>query len=83
MRQYFGYCFTWACCPLPEATCCDDHVHCCPSNLPVCDVTAGRCLNKPGAGFDDSSEWFTKTPADKVKPEFYVVVGHLPQLEEH
>ncbi|KAL3157963.1 hypothetical protein ABBQ32_012364 [Trebouxia sp. C0010 RCD-2024] len=66
MREYFGYCFTWACCPLPEAVCCDDHVHCCPSNLPVCDVTAGRCLNKAGAGFDDSAEWFTKTPAEKT-----------------
>ena len=78
MREYFGYCFTWACCPLPEATCCDDLIHCCPSNLPVCDVTAGRCLNKAGAGFDESSEWFTKTPAEKVKPASIVKVDHLP-----
>lgn len=66
MREYFGYCFTWACCPLTEATCCEDQIHCCPHNLPVCDVTAGRCLAKAGEGFDDSLEWFTKTPAQKV-----------------
>jgi len=66
MREYFGYCFTWACCPLPEATCCEDHIHCCPNNLPVCDIDAGRCLNKAGEGSDDSAEWFTKTPAETV-----------------
>lgn len=66
LREYFGYCFTFACCPLPEATCCEDHIHCCPNSLPVCDITAGRCLNKAGEGFDDSSEWFTKTPAEKI-----------------
>ena len=63
MRDFFGFCFTWACCPLPEATCCDDHQHCCPSNLPVCDTTAGRCLSSAGQGYEGSVEWSTKTPA--------------------
>ncbi len=44
LRDFFGYCFTWACCPLPKATCCDDQTHCCPAELPVCDTAAGRCL---------------------------------------
>ena len=44
LRDFFGYCFTWACCPLPKATCCDDQTHCCPAELPVCDTSAGRCL---------------------------------------
>ncbi|GFN89781.1 granulin epithelin variant 1, partial [Plakobranchus ocellatus] len=32
----------YACCPHPEAVCCDDHVHCCPQNY-TCDVKAGKC----------------------------------------
>lgn len=43
MQEYFGYCFTWACCPLPEATCCEDKVHCCPHDLPVCNLEDGTC----------------------------------------
>jgi KDEL-tailed cysteine endopeptidase len=66
MRELLGYCFSWACCPLPEATCCDDHMHCCPNNLPVCDTTAGRCLAQAGYGFEDSVEWSTKVPATKT-----------------
>uniref|UniRef100_A0A3Q3F0H4 Granulin b n=1 Tax=Labrus bergylta TaxID=56723 RepID=A0A3Q3F0H4_9LABR len=27
----------WACCPLPQAVCCDDHVHCCPHGT-VCNL---------------------------------------------
>jgi hypothetical protein len=29
----------WGCCPTPGATCCEDKIHCCPSFLPVCDVS--------------------------------------------
>ncbi|KAK3790504.1 hypothetical protein RRG08_060554 [Elysia crispata] len=32
----------YACCPLPEATCCDDHVHCCPKGH-TCDIEKGKC----------------------------------------
>uniref|UniRef100_UPI0037E9B7E7 granulin a n=1 Tax=Semicossyphus pulcher TaxID=241346 RepID=UPI0037E9B7E7 len=32
----------WACCPLPEAVCCDDHEHCCPSGT-TCDLTTYTC----------------------------------------
>lgn len=64
MREFFGFCFTWACCPLPEATCCDDHQHCCPSNLPVCDTVAGRCLAKEGV-IEGSVPLATKQPPQK------------------
>jgi KDEL-tailed cysteine endopeptidase len=47
MQEIFNICFTWACCPMPKATCCEDKVHCCPESLPVCDIEAGRCLEKP------------------------------------
>ena len=43
MSSFFNYCFSWACCPLPKATCCEDGQHCCPKELPVCDTTIGRC----------------------------------------
>ncbi|XP_022050394.2 granulin a isoform X12 [Acanthochromis polyacanthus] len=32
----------WACCPLPEAVCCDDHEHCCPAGT-TCDSTSLSC----------------------------------------
>lgn len=60
MREFFGYCFTWACCPLKEATCCDDHEHCCPSNLPVCDTVAGRCLSGNADDWANSVPWVSK-----------------------
>ena len=62
LREFFGYCFTWACCPLVEATCCDDHEHCCPSSLPVCDTIAGRCLADKGV-WEGSQPWAQKFPA--------------------
>lgn len=67
MRDFFGFCFTWACCPLPSATCCEDHEHCCPSNLPICDTAAGRCLASKGT-IEGSVPWSTKIPATKVCP---------------
>ena len=63
MREFFGFCFTWACCPLPSATCCDDQQHCCPQDLPVCDTVAGRCLAQGGAGFERSVPMADKGPA--------------------
>uniref|UniRef100_A0A8C5GSS2 Progranulin-like n=1 Tax=Gouania willdenowi TaxID=441366 RepID=A0A8C5GSS2_GOUWI len=32
----------FGCCPFPQATCCSDHLHCCPSNA-VCDLKHGTC----------------------------------------
>ena len=67
MRDFLGYCLSWACCPLVNAVCCEDHQHCCPHNLPVCDVTAGRCLSGVGQGFDGSVPWTEKQPVNKVR----------------
>ncbi|XP_016395481.1 granulins-like isoform X8 [Sinocyclocheilus rhinocerous] len=47
----------WACCPLPEAVCCDDFVHCCPHGT-TCNVAAGSCDEPSG-----SKPWFEKLPA--------------------
>ncbi|XP_061444484.1 progranulin isoform X2 [Rhineura floridana] len=34
---------TWGCCPLEEAVCCSDNIHCCPKGY-TCDLSAGSCL---------------------------------------
>uniref|UniRef100_A0A3B4XZU2 Granulins domain-containing protein n=1 Tax=Seriola lalandi dorsalis TaxID=1841481 RepID=A0A3B4XZU2_SERLL len=47
----------WACCPLPEAVCCDDHETCCPHGT-TCDLTTGSCLGPSG-----STPLKQKTPA--------------------
>jgi len=36
-------CDRFGCCPFPEASCCSDHLHCCPSARPVCHVSEGTC----------------------------------------
>ncbi|KAG7515014.1 hypothetical protein JOB18_047598 [Solea senegalensis] len=38
----------WACCPLPEAVCCDDHIHCCPHGT-VCNLEAETCDDVSGS----------------------------------
>uniref|UniRef100_A0A673NDT5 Granulins domain-containing protein n=1 Tax=Sinocyclocheilus rhinocerous TaxID=307959 RepID=A0A673NDT5_9TELE len=47
----------WACCPLPEAVCCDDFFHCC-SHGTTCNVAAGSCDES-----SDSKPWLEKVPA--------------------
>ncbi|XP_034716513.1 granulin b isoform X4 [Etheostoma cragini] len=49
-----------ACCPLPQAVCCDDHVHCCPPST-VCNLEAESCDDP--AGFLPSLRWVEKVPA--------------------
>lgn len=33
----------YGCCPVPNAVCCSDHIHCCPSGY-TCDVAEGSCI---------------------------------------
>lgn len=35
----------YGCCPMPDAVCCEDKVHCCPKDT-TCDVAAGACRSK-------------------------------------
>uniref|UniRef100_A0A3P8U1E9 Granulins domain-containing protein n=1 Tax=Amphiprion percula TaxID=161767 RepID=A0A3P8U1E9_AMPPE len=47
----------WACCPLPEAVCCEDFVHCCPKGK-KCNLAAQTC--------DDGTHsvpWAEKVPS--------------------
>ncbi|KAH9616545.1 hypothetical protein KSS87_004262 [Heliosperma pusillum] len=41
--EYANYCYSWGCCPLEAATCCDDHYSCCPHDYPICNTYAGTC----------------------------------------
>jgi len=35
----------WGCCPYPNADCCSDHEHCCPSGY-ACNLKSGQCDKK-------------------------------------
>ncbi|THD19177.1 Grn protein [Fasciola hepatica] len=34
---------SYACCPMPDAVCCSDGIHCCPKDT-ICDMASGQCL---------------------------------------
>ncbi|XP_022598270.1 granulins isoform X5 [Seriola dumerili] len=50
----------WACCPLPQAVCCDDHEHCCPHGT-ICNLEAETCDDP--SGFSPSLPWVEKVSA--------------------
>ncbi|NXE69461.1 GRN protein, partial [Calcarius ornatus] len=54
----------WGCCPMPQASCCADKVHCCP-HATVCDLTRGRCVSPAG---DTDVPLGTAFPAWKRHP---------------
>lgn len=49
----------WACCPLPKAVCCEDHLHCCPHDT-ICNLEASTCDGPAGGAV---TPWFSKEPA--------------------
>ncbi|KAM7232345.1 hypothetical protein CapIbe_017106 [Capra ibex] len=51
----------YGCCPMPNAICCSDHLHCCPQNS-VCDLTQSKCLSK-----ENTTDLLTKLPAHTVQ----------------
>ncbi|XP_004451613.1 progranulin [Dasypus novemcinctus] len=51
----------YGCCPMPNAICCSDHLHCCPQDT-ICDLIQGRCLSKGNA-----TALLTKLPAHTVQ----------------
>ncbi|XP_058037244.1 progranulin isoform X1 [Ahaetulla prasina] len=38
---------SWGCCPMPEASCCADKIHCCPHGT-TCDLVETQCLGTFG-----------------------------------
>ena len=59
----------FSCCPVKDATCCGDYVHCCPPGHPVCNLNTGSCTSVSdanSASFAISTmPWLTKQPATK------------------
>ncbi|XP_036794566.1 progranulin isoform X2 [Oncorhynchus mykiss] len=49
----------WACCPLPQAVCCSDFIHCCPHGK-KCNQAAQTCDDPSGS---PSEPWLKKVPA--------------------
>ncbi|CAJ0592964.1 unnamed protein product [Cylicocyclus nassatus] len=56
----------WGCCPMPEAVCCQDHVHCCPKGSECMDA---MCKQKEG----DDVPPQKKTKAQKTNDEGEIV----------
>ncbi|WCJ35259.1 xylem bark cysteine peptidase 3 [Euphorbia peplus] len=45
-HKIFGFCYSWKCCELDSAVCCNDGLHCCPHDYPVCDTKRSMCLKQ-------------------------------------
>ncbi|CAH8555015.1 unnamed protein product [Schistosoma turkestanicum] len=45
----------WACCPMPQAVCCNDGEHCCPNGY-RCDLSVGNCVRFSTDSSDDSQK---------------------------
>ncbi|XP_075418069.1 progranulin [Tenrec ecaudatus] len=52
---------TWGCCPMPQASCCEDKMHCCPHGA-SCDLAQARCLLPTGGTYSLAK----KTPARRT-----------------
>lgn len=63
---------SYGCCPVSSATCCSDHVHCCPPDFPVCDMSRGECTSSSIQGKNKLSVPFmtriTAIKADEQLP---------------
>ncbi|KAM4524352.1 granulin b isoform 1-T2 [Odontesthes bonariensis] len=55
----------WACCPLPQAVCCEDHLHCCPRGT-VCNLAASTCDDRSGGAV---VPLLAKTPVFPLQPD--------------
>ena len=51
LKEISDICLQFACCPYPEATCCADGQHCCPSSHPVCGETQCNAGDGTSHGF--------------------------------
>ncbi|XP_053121820.1 progranulin isoform X2 [Hemicordylus capensis] len=65
----------WGCCPMPEAACCADKIHCCPHDA-TCDLKRARCLVASG-----EQPLGTKFPARKQALELALPQKTCPDLQ--
>ncbi|KHN88158.1 Granulin, partial [Toxocara canis] len=67
----------YGCCPLPNAVCCEDYLHCCPEKT-RCDVQAQRCVSPDGL----SSQIRRKQQARQIKAKFVVCPDHRTKCDD-
>ncbi|XP_077020277.1 progranulin [Tamandua tetradactyla] len=51
----------YGCCPIPNAVCCSDLIHCCPQDT-ICNLTQKKCLSE-----EKATDLLVKLPAHIVK----------------
>ncbi|XP_048630729.1 probable cysteine protease RD21C [Brassica napus] len=73
LYEYKGKCYSWGCCPLESATCCEDGSSCCPQAYPVCDLKAGTCRMKADSPL--SVKALTRGPATATTKATNVLVS--------
>ncbi|EPS60205.1 hypothetical protein M569_14597, partial [Genlisea aurea] len=47
-RRFLGLCMRYKCCGAESAVCCEDNVHCCPQDYPICDTAQSVCRKMSG-----------------------------------
>jgi len=52
--KFLGICFSWGCCDMDSAVCCEDHKYCCPQDYPICDMNTKQC-SKTAAAFSGTN----------------------------
>lgn len=69
-----------SCCVFPNATCCDDHVHCCPPSYPICDLEHQRCLSSSNKEEQHAhiKEMIKKLYIDAAEDENGIIRSWLP-----
>ncbi|KAJ0264471.1 cysteine protease RD21C [Hirschfeldia incana] len=73
LYEYKSKCYSWGCCPLESATCCEDGSSCCPQAYPVCDLKAGTCRMKANSPL--SVKALTRGPATATTKATNVLVS--------
>nr|KAF6415822.1 granulin precursor [Molossus molossus] len=63
---------SWGCCPMPQAVCCEDHIHCCPAGF-MCDTEKGTCEKEAR-----QLSWMEQTPAHLSLPGPQATESDIP-----
>ncbi|XP_074512001.1 granulin a [Sebastes fasciatus] len=69
----------YECCPLDQAECCGDHMHCCPAGT-VCDTATYSCLSSTG-----SIPWVERAAADQpgLSRSFRMIKAYMGEDEDN
>nr|AJD81432.1 granulin epithelin precursor variant 1 [Pinctada fucata] len=62
---------SYGCCPIEDAVCCLDHIHCCPQGT-TCDIADKKCIGSRQKFEMIITEMMTTQPARKVSLEYVI-----------